>query len=127
MKIMDDFDTLQGQWRQVRLEANGIIDPPDDHGGHGAITIIEGDTFSVRRERGEVLLAGHFVLDTTKQPKSITWIDSMGDDAGKRLPASYVLDDDQFLFIAADEGMAQPTAFVTSAGLTLRGFVRHRP
>ncbi|WP_217699732.1 hypothetical protein [Luteibacter sp. 22Crub2.1] len=33
---MDDFDTLQGQWRQVRFEDNGIIDPPDDHGGHGA-------------------------------------------------------------------------------------------
>lgn len=124
---MDDFDTLQGQWRQVRLEENGIIDPPDAHGGHGAITTIDGDTFAVRLDGGEVLLAGRFMLDPRTQPKSITWIDSMGDDAGKRLPASYVLDDEQFVFIAADEGMAQPTAFVTSPGLTLRGFVRHRP
>jgi hypothetical protein len=53
--------------------------------------------------------------------------DSMGDDAGKALPASYELDEGSFIFIAADEGMPRPTIFVTSPGMTLRGFVRHHP
>jgi len=123
---MDDLTTLQGQWLQVRFEENGVIEPPDIHGGNGAITTIAGNTFSVSLPGGDILLAGRFVLDPTTRPKSITWIDSMGDDAGKALPASYELDEYSFLFIAADEGMPQPTVFVTSAGLTLRGFVRHR-
>lgn len=124
---MDDLSTLQGQWRQVRFEENGVIEPPDLHGGNGAITTIKGDTFSVQLPDGKILLAGRFILDATAQPKSITWIDSMGDDAGKALPASYELDEGSFIFIAADEGMPQPTSFVTSPGLTLRSFVRHHP
>lgn len=123
---MDDFQTLQGTWKQIRFEENGVIEPHDVHGGSGAITTIDGDTFSVHTPAGDLLLAGRFVLDPSKTPKSVTWIDSMGDDAGKPLPASYELNDDSFVFIAADEGMPQPMAFVTSPGLTLRGFIRHR-
>ena len=121
---MNDLERLQGTWTQTRFEENGIIDPPDVHGGRGTITTIEGDTFAVHRPGGELLLAGRFILDPTTTPRSITWIDSMGDDAGKSLPASYVLEGDSFVFIAADEGMARPVEFVTLPGLTLRGFVR---
>jgi uncharacterized protein (TIGR03067 family) len=125
-KIMDDLHLLQGAWKQVRFEENGVIEPPDIHGGTGAITTIEGDRFEVRSSDGELLLDGRFILDPTTHPKSITWIDSMGDDAGKLLPATYKLSDDEFLFIASDEGKPRSTVFVTSPGLTLRGFVRHR-
>ena len=48
----------------------------------------------------------------------------MGDDAGKPLPASYRLDGDEFVFIAADEGMPRPTVFSTGPGQTMRSFVR---
>jgi len=123
---MEDLDHLQGTWTQTRFEENGVIDPPDVHGGRGSITTIDGDTFAVHRPDGELLLAGRFVLDPTTTPRSITWIDSIGDDAGKHLPASYVLEGDSFVFIAADEGMPRPVEFVTSPGLTLRGFVRRR-
>jgi uncharacterized protein (TIGR03067 family) len=123
---MDDLKALQGTWKQIRFEENGIIEPPDAHGGTGAITTIAGYSFEVHSLKGDLLLAGRFILDASTMPKSITWIDSMGDDAGKQLPASYVLDDEGFVFIAADEGMPRPLAFVTSPGLTLRGFVRHR-
>ena len=122
---MNDMDRLQGTWRQVRFEENGEIEPADVHGGHGAITTIERDTFVVHATSGERLLEGRFILDEHTTPKSITWIDAIGDDAGKKLPASYVLDGDSFVFIAADEGMAKPKVFTTSPGLTLRGFVRH--
>jgi uncharacterized protein (TIGR03067 family) len=121
---MNDLHHLQGTWTQTRFEENGVINPPDIHGGQGAITTIVGNTFAVHLPDGELLLAGRFILDPSTTPRSITWIDSIGDDAGKLLPASYVLEGDSFVFIAADEGMAQPVEFVTSPGLTLRGFVR---
>jgi uncharacterized protein (TIGR03067 family) len=121
---MDDLQRLQGTWTQTRFEENGVIDPPDVHGGNGAITTIEGDTFAVHLPTGELLLAGRFIFDPTTTPRSITWIDNMGDDAGKLLPAIYELDGDSFVFVAADEGMPRPIEFVTSPGLTLRGFVR---
>ena len=123
---MNDLQNLQGTWTQTRFEENGVINPPDIHGGNGAITTIEGDTFAVHSPEGELLLAGRFIIDPTTTPRSITWIDSMGDDAGKQLPASYVLEGDSFVFIAGDEGMPRPTEFVTSPGLTLREFVRRR-
>jgi uncharacterized protein (TIGR03067 family) len=123
---MNDLQDLQGTWTQTRFEENGVINPPDIHGGNGAITTIKGDTFAVHLPDGTLLLAGRFIIDPTTTPRSITWIDSMGDNAGKQLPASYVLEGDSFVFIAADEGMPQPVEFVTSPGLTLRGFVRYR-
>ncbi|HVI53485.1 MAG TPA: TIGR03067 domain-containing protein [Luteibacter sp.] len=121
---MEDLQALQGSWEQTRFEENGLIDPPDMHGGNGAITTIDGDAFAVRLPGGDLLLAGRFILDPSTTPRSITWIDSMGEDAGKHLPASYVLDGDSFVFIAGDEGKPRPVEFATSPGLTLRGFVR---
>ena len=55
---------------------------------------------------------------------SIGWIDSMGDDAGKHLPASYRLEGDEFVFIAADEHMPRPSEFRTGPGQTMRTFIR---
>lgn len=119
-----DLALLQGVWEQVSMEADGIHDPPDPHGAAGARTHIVGDRFSVVTVEGVVLLEGAFELDAGCSPRSITWIDSMGPDAGKRLPASYVLDGDRFVFIAADEGAPRPVAFRTTPGLTMRSFVR---
>lgn len=121
-----DFALLQGVWVQVQFEENGVVDPPDVHGGAGALTTIAGDRFSVRTLGGELLLEGRFELDASTTPASITWIDAIGADAGKRLPASYQLNHEQFVFIAADEGMPRPLAFRTAPGLTLRGFVRQQ-
>ncbi|MFP3374189.1 TIGR03067 domain-containing protein, partial [Pseudomonas sp. SIMBA_068] len=73
---------------------------------------------------GEILLAGRFELDASTTPKSITWTDAIGEDAGKQLPASYRLDGDDFVFIAAHEGMPRPTVFSTGPGQTMRTFVR---
>ena len=118
-----DLASLQGTWRQIRCEADGIVDPVDELSA-GVFTIIEGAQFSVRTMEGELLLAGSFVLDATTSPKSITWVDSMGPDAGKHLPAIYVLEGDDFTFIAAYEGAARPTEFRSVNGLTMRTFVR---
>ncbi|MEW9625838.1 TIGR03067 domain-containing protein [Rhodanobacter geophilus] len=122
----DDLAALQGIWEQVGFEENGLTDPPDDHGAPGALTLIHGNRFEVRAVDGELLLEGGFTLDASTTPKSITWVDSIGLDAGKLLPAIYRLEGDHFLFVAADEGMPRPTTFRTSMGLTMRSFVRKR-
>jgi len=121
-----DLAALQGVWRQVGLEADGVVDPPDMEGAEGALTTFAGETFTVRTPDGHVVLAGSFILDATTTPRSVTWIDSMGPDAGKQLPASYVLDSDRLLFIAANEGDPRPTVFRTGPGQTMRTFVRVR-
>ncbi len=118
-----DRATLQGVWRQVRCEADGIVDPVDDL-SEGVYTTFDGAQFSVHTPEGVLLLAGSFVLDATTSPKSITWVDSMGPDAGKELPAIYVLRGDEFTFIAAYEGCPRPSAFHATEGLTMRSFVR---
>jgi uncharacterized protein (TIGR03067 family) len=119
-----ELDALQGCWEQVYLEADGIANPPDEHTAPDVLTTISGSSFVVRRANGEVLLQGVFELDASASPKSITWTDTMGPDAGRRLPASYKLDGDSFTFIAADEGAPRPLVFRTSAGLTMRAFRR---
>jgi len=119
-----DYQMLQGAWEQTFLEDNGVVNPVDAHSAPGAITTISGDQFEVRTVSGEILLAGSFSLDSSTQPKSITWVDSIGDDAGKPLPASYRLEGDDFVFIAADEGMPRPAVFSTGPGQTMRSFVR---
>ncbi|MBC8784118.1 TIGR03067 domain-containing protein [Pseudomonas fluorescens] len=119
-----DYQMLQGAWEQTSLEDNGVLNPVDAHSAPGAITTISGDQFEVKTVNGEILLAGSFSLDSSTHPKSITWVDSMGDDAGKPLPASYRLEGDDFVFIAADEGMPRPAVFSTGPGQTMRTFVR---
>lgn len=119
-----DFQALQGAWEQTSLEDSGVLNPVDAHSAPGAITTITNDRFEVKTVNGDVLLAGRFFLDSTTAPKSITWVDSIGDDAGKQLPASYRLEGDEFVFIAADESMPRPITFSTGPGQTMRTFVR---
>ena len=119
-----DLASLQGAWEQIALEADGVVDPVDTHGAPGALTVISGHHFEVRTIEGRLLLEGTFALDATTEPRSITWTDAIGEDKGKRLPASYRLEGDHFVFIAAHEGARRPQAFRTEAGLTMRTFVR---
>ena len=122
-----DFQALQGTWEQTRLEDSAVLNPADAHSAPGAITTISGDRFEVRTVDGAVLLKGRFLLDSTTTPKSITWVDAIGDDAGKYLPASYRLEQDEFVFIAADEHQPRPQVFSTGPGQTMRTFIRRAP
>ena len=119
-----DLQKLQGRWVQIRFEENGIVDPPDSHSTPGAVLTIEGCNFYVGVPGHRTILEGAFTLDARLLPKAITWVDAIGDDAGKPLPSIYDLSDGRFMFVAADEHMPRPTDFVGGAGLTLRSFVR---
>jgi uncharacterized protein (TIGR03067 family) len=111
-------------WEQLAHEADSIANPPDDLSPPGGLTTFTGDHFAVRDPEGTLLLEGHFTLDASASPKQITWTDSIGPDAGRPLPAIYTLEDDRFIFIAADAGAARPAQFQTVPGLTMRTFIR---
>jgi uncharacterized protein (TIGR03067 family) len=122
--VLSDLAALQGSWEQVDFEENGISNPPDDYGALGTLTTFHHNHFSVHAVDGTLLLEGRFELDASTVPKTVDWIDAIGPDAGKRLLAIYRLEGDHFVFIAADEGSPRPTEFRTSAGQTMRTFVR---
>lgn len=120
-----DLERLQGAWIQTYLEADGVVEPPgDEYTAPGVICIFEGAEFRVEAPDYVLLLKGVFTLDAASSPKAITWIDSIGEDAGKALPAIYELTDNMFRFIAADAGQPRPTQFKTVVGLTMREFTR---
>ena len=119
-----DLERLQGTWEQTGLEADGIALSHDEHSPPDSLCSFDGNRFCVRAADGSVLLEGAFTLDATTDPKSITWVDSMGEDQGKHLPAIYELEGNAFVFVAADEGAPRPTAFRTETGQTLRRFAR---
>jgi uncharacterized protein (TIGR03067 family) len=121
-----DLSTLQGTWEQIVHEVDGITNAPDIYSASGTLTTFNGNYFAVRSCEGELLLEGTFTIDALTTPKSITWVDSIGEDAGKQLPASYMLDSDRFVFIATDEGLPRPTTFRTERGQVMRTFVRRR-
>jgi uncharacterized protein (TIGR03067 family) len=108
---MTDLERLQGTWRQTR---------GDSDYGEG-MTTFAGTHFTVR-DGDRITLEGDFVID--ERAKTINWIDSIGLDAGKTLPAIYRLDDDHFTFVAANAGMARPTKFEPGPGEVMRAFVR---
>ncbi len=119
-----DLAALQGDWEQVAFEENGVANPPDEYGPQGALTTFHGNHFAVRAADGTLLLEGSYTIDASTTPRAITWVDAMGADKGKPLLASYRLDGDDFVFIAADPGEPRPTVFRTVPGLTMRTLVR---
>lgn len=119
-----DLDRLQGEWAQVSFEENGLLDPPDSHGADGSVMTISGQSFHVASPAGKTLVEGCFTLDHAGVSKGIDWIDSIGEDADKVLPAIYELSGDHFRFAAADAEKERPTTFAGGQGITVRGFVR---
>jgi uncharacterized protein (TIGR03067 family) len=120
---VDDLARLQGRWRQVAGEADGVASIGDEYGAVGAlVTTFTGTHFVVHHDDGRVVLEGDFEIDPVAH--TIDWIDAIGPDAGKRLPAIYRLEGDTFVFVAADG--ARPDSFTTTTGQVLRSFVRLR-
>jgi uncharacterized protein (TIGR03067 family) len=122
--VNGDLAALQGVWKQVAVEVDGVANPPDEFSTPGTLTTITGTHFAVHASDGTLLLEGDLTLDEATVPKRVTWVDSMGPDTGKRLPAIYDLNGDDFVFNAADEGAPFPATFRTLQRQTMRRFVR---
>jgi uncharacterized protein (TIGR03067 family) len=119
-----DLAALQGSWAQVGFEADGTSAALDEYDADGAITTFAENHFSVRNAKGLLFLEGAFELDAACAPKTVNWIDAIGPDQGKILPAIYRLEGHHFVFVAAQEGAPRPTVFRTTMGQTMRTFVR---
>lgn len=110
---------LQGAWRQVGWEKDGIENPSDEKGWDPQVTFI-GDAFIVRIADGTIPIKGRYKLDPTQEPKAIDITDTFGADAGKTFLGIYTLEGDRLVFCLADEGQDRPTEFKTRAGQVLR-------
>lgn len=121
---LGDLEALQGCWEQVALEVDGLARPDDDLSPAGSTTVFIGNKFLVRAADGGQLLEGIFKLDAAANPKQVDWIDTVGPDAGKVLPAIYKLEGDRFVFVAGDADAPRPTRFCTGPGQVMRTFDR---
>ena len=117
--VDEELRKFQGTWRQIRCEADGIANPPDEFGSQ-PLTVFAGNTYVVTLPDGTVVIEGTFTLDPTQEPKAVNWTDTCGADSLKTFPAIYSFNDDQLIFCAADEGMERPKVFQTHVGHTLR-------
>ena len=117
--VAEEMKKLQGTWKQIAYERDGVTDPLDEQGWEPRVTFT-GDTFVVTLADGSIPIQGTYKLDPTRDPKTIDWNDTIGEDAGKTLLAIYSLDGDMFVFCAAYPGGERPTEFRTRPGHVLR-------
>jgi len=117
--MTDDLQVLQGTWKQIAYERDGVKEPLDEQGWEPRVTFV-GNTFVVTLADGSCPIKGTFKLDPTRGPKALDFSDNYGEDAGKTFLAIYSLDAECFTFCAADEGLERPTEFKTVRGQVLR-------
>lgn len=121
--IEDELARLQGSWKQIAYERDGVVDPPDEQGWEPRTTFT-GEEFVVTLADGTVPIKGTYRIDPTRNPKTVDWTDAIGEDAGKTLLAIYSLQGDRFTFCAAYPGLERPLEFRTRPGQVLRTFQR---
>ena len=121
--VAEEMEKLQGTWRQIAHERDGVADPPEERGWEPRVTFT-GDTFVVTLADGTTAIKGTFKLDPTQEPKAVDWTDTFGPDAGKTFLAIYSLDGDRLVFCAAAEGQERPTEFRAGPGLDVSVFHR---
>jgi uncharacterized protein (TIGR03067 family) len=110
---------LEGNWRQVAASENGEV---IDHESEIILTI-KGSTFVVKRN-GVREIEGIFEVDSVFNPTSIDWTDLVGADAGKIFKSLCLVNEVNFEFCAADQGMPRPQSFEPKTGHTIRCFER---
>ena len=117
--IAEEIKSLQGTWKQIGYEKDGVADPLDEQGWEPRLTIT-GDKFVVTLADGRIPFEGTYKLDPTRQPKAIDWTDTIGEEAGKTLLGIYSLEGDRFVFCVAALGRERPAGFRTQPGQILR-------
>lgn len=124
--VMEEMKKLQGTWKQIAYERDGMTAPLDEQGWEPRVTFV-GDEFVVTLADGSIPIKGTYRLDPTRSPKTVDWMDSIGEDAGKTLLAIYSLEGDRLVFCAASPGLERPTELRTRPGQVLRVNQREKP
>jgi uncharacterized protein (TIGR03067 family) len=124
--MLEEMKKLQGTWKQIAYERDGIKEPLDEQGWEPK-AIFAGNTFIVTLADGSIPIKGTYTLDPTREPKAMDLTDTFGEDAGKTFLAIYSLEGDCFTFCAADTGQERPTEFRTRPGQVLRVSQRELP
>lgn len=124
--IAEEVKKFQGTWKQVGYERDGVTEPLDEQGWEPRVTFT-GDMFVVTLADGSIPIRGTYKLDPTREPKTVDWADTIGEDAGKTLLAIYSLEGDRLVFCAAYPGQVRPTEFRTRPGHVLRVSQRESP
>lgn len=122
--MKSDLELMQGTWREVSHERDGGARFEDEQGWQ-PVTVIEGQTFTVTVADGSVVLVGTFELFEAQAPRAIDWHDVSGPYASDHLiRAIYEVTAQTFVFCAAYNGDARPTAFRAGPGQVLRRMER---
>jgi uncharacterized protein (TIGR03067 family) len=106
-----DLEQLQGTWQMVSHEVDG----KPDEALKGAVRVVEGDKFTIKKG-DEVLRTATMKLDPTKKPK---WIDitfTEGPEKGKVRRGIYVLEGDTQKICYGNLDKERPTEFVSKPG-----------
>lgn len=122
-EVEEELERFQGGWKQIAYERDGVVEPLDEQGWEPRTTFT-GEEFLVTLADGTVPIKGTFRIDPTRNPKTVDWTDTIGEDAGKTLLAIYCLQGDQLTFCAASPGLERPTEFKTRPGQVLRTLQR---
>jgi uncharacterized protein (TIGR03067 family) len=121
--IEEELKRFQGTWKQIAYERDGVKEPLDEQ-GWDPITTFTAEEFVVTLADGSIPIKGTYRIDPARNPKTVDWADTIGEDAGKTLLAIYALEDDRLIFCAAYPGLERPTEFRTQPGQVLRVFQR---
>ena len=121
--IEEELKRFQGTWKQIAYERDGVMEPLDEQGWDPSTTF-SGEEFVVTLADGSIPIKGTFRIDPTRNPKTVDWTDTIGEDAGKTLQAIYALWEDRLIFCAAYPGRERPVEFRTRPGQVLRVFQR---
>jgi len=124
--IENELKRFQGTWTQVAYERDGVKEPLDEQ-GWDPITTFTAEEFVVTLADGSIPIKGTYRIDPTRNPKTVDWMDTIGEDAGETLLAIYDLQEDRLIFCAAYPGLERPTEFRTRPGQVLRVFQRGVP
>ena len=124
--VAREMEKLQGTWKQIAYERDGVTEPLDEQGWEPRVTFT-GDAFVVTLADGSIPIRGTYKIDPTREPKTVDWTDAIGEDAGKTLLAIYALEGDRLVFCAAYPGQERPTEFRTRPGQVLRVSRREMP
>jgi RNA polymerase sigma factor (sigma-70 family) len=107
---------LQGTWKFVALESEGVVLPENVIKASGFRNVVQGNTLSLIAPTGEVLSRATFRLDLVRTPRALDITFTEGPTRGATSLAIYELDGDTWKICIASPGKDRPSKFVTEAG-----------